>query len=157
LVTILLIYKVQKFNNIYPILSDFNDIPILINVRQKLKKNAQYIFYLYIFISWKKRGAVHQIYFRSFTHINGFQMNIWQLILIRSQIIMKLFMWSKLMKYYFKKIYMRVFISVFQIWFNVYLPTSYMTRFGLWIFMSKITHDFWLWDEHLIFVCEPVY
>ena len=20
-----------------------------------------------------------------------------------------------------------------------------MTRFGLWIFMSKITHDFWLW------------
>ena len=21
----------------------------------------------------------------------------------------------------------------------------YMTRFGLWIFMSKITHDFWLW------------
>jgi hypothetical protein len=39
---------------------------------------------------------------------------------------------------------MRVFISVFQIWFNVYLLTSYMTRFGLWIFMSKITHDFWL-------------
>jgi hypothetical protein len=25
-------------------------------VGQKLKKNAQYIFYLYIFISWKKRG-----------------------------------------------------------------------------------------------------
>jgi FlaA1/EpsC-like NDP-sugar epimerase len=36
------------------------------------------------------------------------------------------------------------FISVFQIWLNVYLLTSYMTRFGLWIFMSKITHDFWL-------------
>jgi hypothetical protein len=30
---------------------------ILINVGQKLKKNAQYIFYLYIFISWKKRGG----------------------------------------------------------------------------------------------------
>jgi hypothetical protein len=29
-------------------------------------------------------------------------------------------------------------------WFNVYLLTSYMTRFGLWIFMSKSTHDFWL-------------
>ena len=24
---------------------------------QKLKKNAQYIFYLHIFISWKKRGG----------------------------------------------------------------------------------------------------
>ena len=72
---------------------------------QKLKTNAQYIFYSYIFISWKKRGAVHYIYFRSFTHITGFLMNIWwKLILIRSQIIMKLFMWSKLMKYYFFKI-----------------------------------------------------
>jgi hypothetical protein len=29
-------------------------------VGQKLKKNAQYIFYLHIFISWKKGGgAVH--------------------------------------------------------------------------------------------------
>ena len=37
----------------------------------------------------------------------------------------------------------RSLISVFQIWFNVYLLTSYMTRFGLWIFMSKSTHDFW--------------
>jgi hypothetical protein len=35
-------------------------------------------------------------------------------------------------------------INVFQIWFNVYLLMSYMTRFGLWIFMSKGTHDFWL-------------
>jgi hypothetical protein len=31
------------------------------------------------------------------------------------------------MKYYLKKIV----VSVFQIWFNVYLLTSYMTRFGL--------------------------
>jgi hypothetical protein len=38
----------------------------------------------------------------------------------------------------------RSLISVFQIWFNVYLLTSYMTRFDLWIFMSKSTHDFWL-------------
>ena len=30
-------------------LNDFNDILILINVGQKLKKNAQYIFYLHIF------------------------------------------------------------------------------------------------------------
>ena len=61
---------------------------------------------------------------------------------------MKLFMWSKLMKYYLKIIdtsfHQRSLISVFQIWFNVYLLTSYMTRFGLWIFMSKSTHDFWL-------------
>jgi hypothetical protein len=29
-------------------------------VEQKLKKNAHYIFYLHIFISWKKGGgAVH--------------------------------------------------------------------------------------------------
>ena len=30
-------------------------------VGQKLKKNAHYIFYLHIFISWKKKGggAVH--------------------------------------------------------------------------------------------------
>jgi hypothetical protein len=66
---------------------------------------------------------------------------------------MKLFMWSKLMKYYFKKIdksfHQRSLISVFQIWFNVYLLTSYMTRFGLWIFMSKNTHDFWLCDNSL--------
>ena len=33
---------------------------------------------------------------------------------------------------------MRVFISVFQIWFNVYLLTSYMTRFGLW-FLAMIS------------------
>ena len=25
-----------------------------------------------------------------------------------------------------------------------------MTRFGLWIFMSKITHDFWLWREEAL-------
>jgi hypothetical protein len=30
-------------------LSDFNDILILINMGQKLKTNAQYIFYLHIF------------------------------------------------------------------------------------------------------------
>ena len=36
------------------------------------------------------------------------------------------------MKYYLKKKEIRVFISVFQIWFNaVYLLTSYMTFFGL--------------------------
>ena len=28
-----------------------------IYVGQKLKKNAQYIFYLHIFISWKKKGG----------------------------------------------------------------------------------------------------
>jgi hypothetical protein len=39
----------KKINNIYPIQNDFNDILILINVGQKLKKNAQYIFYLHIF------------------------------------------------------------------------------------------------------------
>jgi hypothetical protein len=39
----------KKFNNICPILNDFNDILILINVRQKLKENAQYIFYLHKF------------------------------------------------------------------------------------------------------------
>ena len=41
--------------------NDFYDILILINVGQKLKKNAHYIFYLHIFISWKKKrggGAV---------------------------------------------------------------------------------------------------
>jgi hypothetical protein len=34
-ITILLIYKFQKINNIYPIQNDFNDILILINVGQK--------------------------------------------------------------------------------------------------------------------------
>ena len=88
-------------------------------------------------------------------------MNIWwQLILIRSQIIMKLFMWSKLWWNIIKKKYiLRVFINVFQIWFNVYLLTSYMTRFGLWIFMSKITHDFWLcygWSHHILSTHQSV-
>jgi hypothetical protein len=35
-----------------------------------------------------------------------------------------------------------------------------MTRFGLWIFMSKITHDFWLCMvslSHVVFFCMPVY
>jgi hypothetical protein len=50
--------------------------------------------------------------------------------------------WKKMHNIFFIYIY---FISVIQIWLNVYLLTSYMTRFGLWIFMSKITHDFWLW------------
>ena len=50
--------------------------------------------------------------------------------------------WKKMHNIFVIYIY---FISVFQIWLNVYLLTSYMTRFGLWIFMSKITHDFWLW------------
>ena len=68
MVTILLIYKVQKFNNIYPILSDFNEIPILINVRQKLKKNAQYIFYLHISISWKRGGSALNIFSIFYTH-----------------------------------------------------------------------------------------
>jgi hypothetical protein len=56
-----------------------------------LKKNAQYIFYLHIFIYLIDREKC--IYFRSFTHIIEFRMNIWwQLILIRSQIII----WSYL-------------------------------------------------------------
>ena len=34
-----------------------------------------------------------------------------------------------------------------------------MTRFGLWIFMSKITHDFWLWfvyiyEEDIIYIAN---
>ena len=52
--------------------------------------------------------------------------------------------WKKMYNIFFIYIY---FIRVFQIWLNVYLLTSYMTRFGLWIFMSKITHDFWLWGR----------
>jgi hypothetical protein len=57
----------------------------------------------------------------------------WQLILIRSQIFMKLFMWSKL----------RSLISVFRIWFNVYLLTSYMTE----ISMSSLSSVVTLWDN----------
>jgi hypothetical protein len=38
-------------------------------VGQKLKKNAQYIFYLYIFISWKKRGDALNIFsILNYTH-----------------------------------------------------------------------------------------
>jgi hypothetical protein len=53
-------------------------------------KKMHIIFFIYIFLFRGKRGggAVHLIYFRSFTHIIGFLINIWwQLILIRSQII----------------------------------------------------------------------
>jgi hypothetical protein len=38
-------------------------------VGQKLKKNAQYIFYLYIFISWKKKGgSASNIFSIFYTH-----------------------------------------------------------------------------------------
>ena len=79
----------------------------------------------------------------SFIHIIEFLMNIWwPLILIQSQIII----WSYVIKtdeILLKKIDTS-FHQRLQIWFNVYLLTSYMTRFGLWICMSKSTHDFWL-------------
>ena len=61
---------------------------------QILKKNAQYIYYLYIFIYLIDcEKGVQCIYFRSFTHIIEFLMNIWwQIILIPSRIII----WSYL-------------------------------------------------------------
>ena len=117
---------------------------------QILKKNAQYIFYLHIFIYLIDRERGGQcIHFRAFTHIIEFLMNIWwQLILIRSQIII----WSYLCDQNWWNIIKKnryEFSSAFidqrlQIWFNVYLLTPYITRFGLWICMSKSTHDFWL-------------
>ena len=45
--------------------------------------------------------------------------------------------WNIIKKNIDTSFHQRSLISVFQIWFNVYLLTSYMTRFGLWIFMSK--------------------
>ena len=100
-----------------------------------MKKNAQYIFYLHIFISWKK---VFSIFYTHHRIPNKHMMTInFDTITNNYEVI---YVIKTVMKYYLKKIV----VSVFQIWFNVYLLTSYMTRFGLWIFMSKITHDFWL-------------
>ena len=142
---------------------------------QILKKNAQYIFYLHIFIylidrekgeyylhifiyliDREKGGGGECIYFWSFTHIIEFLVNIWwQLILIRSQIIIWSYLcdqnwWNIIKKKIDTSFHQGSLISVFQIWFNVYLLTSYMTRFGLWIFMSKSTHDFWLCHPRLL-------
>ena len=65
------------------------------------------------------------IYFRAFTHIIEFLMNIWwQLILIRSQIII----WS---------------YKCDQNWWNIIKKNRYEFS-SAFIFMSKSTHDFWL-------------
>jgi hypothetical protein len=123
-------------------------------VWQKLKKNAQYIFYSYIFISWKKKGGgggsalnIFSIFYTHHRIPNEHMMTInFDTITNNYEVI---YVIKSVMKYYLKK-KIRVFISVFQIWFNVYLLTSYMTWFSLWIFMSKITHDFWLWVNKIV-------
>jgi hypothetical protein len=130
---------------------------LLHNINKTLNtcsKHIQKIYFLFtsFYLSWKG-GRGQCIYFRSFTHIIEFLMNIWwQLILIRSQIIIWSYLcdqnwWNIIKKKIDTSFYQRSLISVFQIWFNVYLLTSYMTRFGLWICMSKSTHDFWLCNK----------
>jgi hypothetical protein len=46
--------KLWRFNNIYTKRFQWHSNTY---VGQKLKKNAHYIFYLHIFISWKKKGG----------------------------------------------------------------------------------------------------
>jgi hypothetical protein len=84
---------------------------------------------------------------------NEHMMIWWQLSLIRPQIIIWSYLcdqnwWNIIKKKIDTSFHQRSLISVFQIRFNVYLLTSYMTRFGLWIFMRESTHDFWLWFIH---------
>ena len=112
--------------------------------------------HIFIYLIDREKGG-QCIYFRSFAHIIEFLMNIWQLILIRSQIIIWSYLcdqnwWNITKKKIDTSFHQRSMISVFQIWFNVYLLTSYVTRFGLWIFMSKSTHDFWLWTTRVLYL-----
>jgi hypothetical protein len=91
------------------------------------------IFFIYIFLfrGEKKGGSVLNIFSIFYTHhwIPNEHMTInFDTITNNYEVI---YVIKTVMKYYSEKIYIRVFISVFQIWFNVYLPTSYMTRFGL--------------------------
>ena len=77
---------------------------------QKLKKNAQYIFYLHIFISWKKRGgggSALNIFSILYTHHripNKHMMtNNFDTITNNYEVIY-IYVIKTVMKYYFKKI-----------------------------------------------------
>ena len=88
------------------------------------KKNAHYIFYLHIFISWKKGSALN-IFSIFYTHHrripNKHMMTInFDTITNYYEVIHVI---KTVMKYHSKK-WIRIFISLFQIWFNVYLMTS---------------------------------
>ena len=90
------------------------------------------IFFIHIFLfRGKKGGSALHIFSIFYTHHrvpNEHMMKInFDTITNNYEVI---YVIKTVMKYYLKK-KIRVFISVFQIWFNVYLLASYMTRFGL--------------------------
>jgi hypothetical protein len=90
---------------------------LLHNINKTLNtcsKHIQKIYFLFtsFYLSWKG-GRGQCIYFRSFTHIIEFLMNIWwQLILIRSQIIIWSYLCDQNWWNIIKKKLIRVFISV---------------------------------------------
>jgi hypothetical protein len=53
------------------------------------------------------------------------------------------------MKYYLKKNRYEFSSASSKYGSTFICRRHYMKRFGLWIFMSKITHDFWLWWVNL--------
>ena len=76
---------------------------------QKLKKNAQYIFYLHIFISWKKRGGgsalnIFSIFYTHHRIPNKHMMTIhFDTITINYEVIY-IYVIKTVMKHYLKKI-----------------------------------------------------
>ena len=129
-------------------LNDFNDILILINVGQKLKKNAQYI-YIYIFLFRGKRGGgsalnIFSIFYTHHRIPNEHMMTInFDTITNNYEVI---YVTKTVMKYYLIKI---------DTSFHQRLPNMVQRLFAdvmhdaIWFMnihdqMSKITHDFWL-------------
>ena len=74
---------------------------------QKLKKNAQYIFYLHIFISWKKRGgSALNIFSIFYTHhrIPNKHMTINFDTITNNYEVIYIYVIKTVMKYHLKKI-----------------------------------------------------
>ena len=121
-------------------------------------------FFIYIFLfRWKKRvwglggggggGSALNIFSIFYTHhrIPNKHMTTINFDTITNNYEV-IYVIKTMMKYYLKKRY--EFSSVSSKYDSTFICwRHYMTRFDLWIFMSKITHDFWLCGIPLIESC----
>ena len=105
------------------------------------------IFFIYIFLFRGKRGGsalnIFSIFYTHHRIPNKHMMTInFDTITNNHEVI---YVIKTVMKYYLKKIDTSLFSSPSSKYGSTFICwRHYMTRFGLWIFMSKITHDFWL-------------
>ena len=94
--------------------------------------------------NWKKMHNIFSIFYTHHRIPNKHMMTInFDTITNNYEVI---YVIKTVMKYYLNKIDTSLFSSPSSKCGSTFICwRHYMTRFGLWIFMSKITHDFWLW------------